>query len=434
MGGRALNRIQLPWQELAEDTYRSVFSSSRTAFDLSGVWLMVVVLLSFMGFGIFPMLNADDLGGLEIYMLVPVVLALFGLLALSIFATRWTRWVTLNHLPPPGRAMSMGKSELRVGMVLLEVLVLGLGPVVAGFVIAPMLIEVGQFEAAFAAQAVGLLVGALMMARSGMAVNLAALQLPRNALFYAWGLSGGQTIRLLLLLIITVGPAVLAAWGMDWLLAWAIEPMPDLIEPEMLRMIWVVLSAAMGFLSVMLFLGGMGLSARSLILSGEDPWAEEGEMIADDEAQASYVQDEDEVLETSVGDMVEAPLPLSAYAGWSEQPAEEEPLLLRTSEMIDGPQTKAPDLVVPVDNQSWLDGKSKAGGASPSGNKTWTADENVLGKKIGAAKKKQESWTRFLPTLEFDMGAEAWKLAVLAVLMVLGYLFLFTDVLTDMLI
>ncbi|MBF0270370.1 MAG: hypothetical protein HQL44_17455 [Alphaproteobacteria bacterium] len=428
-----MNRIQLPWQELAEDTYRSVFSSSKTAFDLSGVWLMVVVLLSFLGFGIFPMLNADDLGGPEIYMLVPVVLVSFGLLALSIFATRWTRWVTLNHLPPPGRAMAMGKSELRVGLAILEVLILGLGPVIAGFVAAPMLIEANQFEAAFAAQAVGSLVGALMMARSGMAINLAALQLPRNALFYAWGLSGGQTIRLFLLLIITVGPAVLAAWGMDWLLAWAIEPMPDLISPEMLRMIWVVLSAAMGFLGVMLFLGGMGLSARSLILSGEDPWAEEGEMIADEGAEVPYVQGDD-VLQTSVDDMVEAPMPLSDYAGWNEQPAEEEPLLLRTSEMVDGQQPKAPDLVVPVDNQSWLDGRSKKGGAQESGNKTWTADENVLGKKIGAAKKKTASWTRFLPTLEFDMGAEAWKLAVLVVLMVLGYLFLFTDVLTDMLL
>jgi len=84
-----LKRFELPWQELAEDTYRSVFSQSKTALDISGLWLMVGVLLTFLGFGIFPQLTPEDVGGLEAYYAAPSVLGLFALLGLSIFASSY---------------------------------------------------------------------------------------------------------------------------------------------------------------------------------------------------------------------------------------------------------------------------------------------------------------------------------------------------------
>jgi hypothetical protein len=426
-----LTKIVLPWQELAEDTYRSVFTQSKTALDLSGVWLMVAVLLAFLGLGIYPILTPDDLGGIEYYLLAPAILGIFALLGLAIFSTRWARWVMLNHLPAPGRAMAMGKSELLVGWAAFENLLLGVAPVVAASWYGNRLVDSGQFEAGFALQAAGILVGAFLLARSGMAINLAALQLPNDALGFAWRISAGQTVRLLLLLIITAGPAVLAAWGIDWMLEWALAPMPDLLGPEMQKALAVAMMSALGFLGLMLFLAAMGLAARSLILArGEDPWAEVGDVEAD------YAEEGDGVLETSLGDMVEEPLPQQAYVEWAAQ-AEEDPLLLRATDMVDERPPESYEQLVPVESQSWVEEQAPqaqpAPAQTPQRRTTWVADEKALGRKISAAKKTQ-SWTRFLPTLEFDMGADAWKLAVLVVLMILGYLFLFTDVIENYLL
>lgn len=468
-----MKRFELPWQELAEDTYRSVFSQSKTALDISGLWLMVGVLLTFLGFGIFPQLTPEDVGGLEAYYAAPSVLGLFALLGLSIFATRWTRWVTLNYLTPPGQTFSLGKSELRTGMAVLATLIFGVGPIVAGFLFAPKLLDEGQVEAAFLAQGAGVVFGAFLLARSAMAVNLAALQIPGNSLVYAWGISAGQTVRLLLLLVITAGPAVLAAWGVEWVLAWAIAPMPDLIDPEMLKALSFAMMAALGFLGLMLFLGAMGLAARSLILAGDDPWARvEGAVLAEEDEQHPTVIAgmDDSVLETSLEEAVEEPLPLAAYADWVEPQPQSPPLPQPQSQPqyppqaqpleqqqiyayempVAEPEPPAPppptlpplptprrgeEQLVPPQSQSWMDPSqpSAARAGRMSTGKGLAEDENVLGRKIGKAKKK-ESWTRFLPTLEFDMGADAGKLAVLVVLMILGYLFLFTDVIENYLL
>ncbi|MBI5119717.1 MAG: hypothetical protein HZA67_01825 [Rhodospirillales bacterium] len=451
-----MKRFELPWQELAEDTYRSVFSQSKTALDISGLWLMVGVLMTFLGFGIFPQLTPEDVGGLEAYYAAPSVLGLVALLGLSVFATRWTRWVTLNYLTPPGQTFSLGKAELRTGMAILATLIFGVGPIVAGFLFAPKLLDQGQVEAAFLAQGAGVVFGTFLLARSAMAVNLAALQIPGNSLVYAWGISAGQTVRLLLLLVITAGPAVLAAWGVEWVLAWAIAPMPDLIDPEMLKALSFAMMAALGFLGLMLFLGAMGLAARSLILAGDDPWARVGgaDLVEEEEHPPVAIADlEESVLETSLEEAVEEPLPLSAYADWVEpqpqsqpqyppqaQPLQQQQIYayeMPVAEPEPPPPTLPPlpaprrgeEQLVPPQSQSWMDPSQPSAartGRMPTG-KGLAEDENVLGRKIGKAKKKG-SWTRFLPTLEFDMGAEAGKLAVLVVLMVLGYLFLFTDV------
>ncbi|MDK9721965.1 MAG: hypothetical protein OEL53_12365 [Rhodospirillales bacterium] len=457
-----MKRFELPWQELAEDTYRSVFSQSKTALDISGLWLMVGVLLTFLGFGIFPQLTPEDVGGLEAYYAAPSVLGLFALLGLSVFATRWTRWVTLNYLPPPGQTFSLGKAELRTGTAILATLVFGVGPIVAGFLFAPKLLDEGQVEAAFLAQGAGVVFGAFLLARSAMAVNLAALQIPGNSLVYAWGISAGQTIRLLLLLVITAGPAVLAAWGVEWVLAWAIAPMPDLIDPEMQKALSFAMMAALGFLGLMLFLGAMGLAARSLILAGDDPWARVGgaDLVEEEEHPPVAIADlEESVLETSLEEAVEEPLPLSAYADWVEPQPQSQPQYPQQAQPLQQQQIYAYEMpvaepepppptlpplppprrgeeqLVPPQSQSWMDPSQPSAaraGRMPSG-KGLAEDENVLGRKIGKAKKKG-SWTRFLPTLEFDMGAEAGKLAVLVVLMILGYLFLFTDVIENYLL
>ncbi|TAN51598.1 MAG: hypothetical protein EPN26_08855, partial [Rhodospirillales bacterium] len=267
-----MQTIKLPWQELAEDTYRSVFTQSKTVFDLSALWLMVAVLLVFLGFGVYPQLTADDLGGIEAYLSLPVVLGLFGLVTVAIFATRWTRWITLDHLPQLGQGMVLGKTELKVGWAAVESLTLGLAPFVAAVAADSYLTNAFGAEIALGLQGLGLFLGVVLLARFGMAVNLAALHLPGDALIGAFRLTQGQGLRLVLLLLISVGPAVLASWGMAWMLDWAIEPMPDLLPFEMRQSLLLVLTAAMGFVGGMLFLGAMGLAARSLILAGEDPW------------------------------------------------------------------------------------------------------------------------------------------------------------------
>ncbi|MBF0168618.1 MAG: hypothetical protein HQL45_13410 [Alphaproteobacteria bacterium] len=438
--------IKLPWQELAEDTYRSVFSQTKTAFDISGVWLLVAMLLVFMGFGIYPQLTADDLGGVEAYLSLPVLLGLFGLIGLSIFATRWTRWVTLEHLPQPGQGMKLGKAEMKVGWALVECLVLGLIPILGGLLAAPTLNEMEQLEAALAVQAVGFILGGFLLARLGMAVNLAALQVPGDALLYALRLTRGQSLRLFLLLVITAGPAILAAWGMGWLLEWALEPMPDLLAPEAQQSLLLIMTAALGFLGAMLFFGAMGLAARSLILAGEDPWggANEDSYQESDEVYAppyeepvSYEESapyaaapyEEEVLDTQLVDLVEEPLPQPEYGGFI--PSEEDVLLLRGEHLVDSGQPNEADQLVPVDSNSWLEGRRGAQ-AQPN----FETDAHVLGRKIMASKKKK-SLSDFLPKIRIDVGniaSEGWKLGVLLVLIVFGYLFLFTDILTDFLL
>jgi hypothetical protein len=417
-----LSAIILPWQELAEDTYRSVFTKTKIALDLSGAWLLVAILLAFLGIGVYPILSPEDLGGREVYTAIPFALGLLALICLSIFSTRWTRWVMLNHIPGRGRGLSLGGSELRVGWATIETVILGILPIIGAFWYSGGLIDSGRFELGFGVQGAGVLVGAFLLARSGMAINLAALQVPGSALAFAWRLSAGQTIRLLLLLTITAGPAVLAAWSVEWALDWALAPMPELLGPEIQRALSVGLMTGMGFIGVMLFLGAMGLAARSLILTtGEDPW------IVGDEVGSEW----DEELEQAASAQEqayapEAPTPLSAYGGWSEE--EDVPLELDTADLGEELPAQPYESLVPPEPSAWAEPQAQSAPAQrQQPRQNWVSDEKTLGRKIGANKKKQ-SWTRFLPTLEFDMGTEAWKLAVLGVLLILGYLFLFTDV------